>query len=85
MTEPQSRGQLGRGDEIHAMAELGRIQPEQKLACPDCRRPLPDWDIEKYEQKPRCPNCGTRVSLPEEVLERMRQARYLGRNLDIVG
>lgn len=67
------------------MAELGRIQPEKRVACPDCRKPLPEWGLEEYEKKPRCPNCGTRVSLPDEVLERMRQQQFLGRNLDLMG
>ncbi len=55
------------------------------MACPDCRKLLPDWGLEDFEKTPRCPACGTKVKLPDEVMEKMRSARYLGRNLDILG
>lgn len=67
------------------MAELGRINPEKRMACPDCRKVLPDWDVEDFERKPRCPSCGTRVSLPEAVLQKMRESQFLGNNLDLMG
>ena len=62
--------------------ELGRIQPVQRMACPECRKLLPDWGLDDFEKKPRCPSCGQRVKLPDEAMEKLRQARYLGRNLD---
>lgn len=65
--------------------ELGRIQPEQRMACPDCRKLLPEWGLEDFEKSPRCPHCGTRVKLPKEVMEKLRNARHLGRNLDLMG
>lgn len=66
------------------MAELGRINPEKRLACPDCRQVLPNWDVDEFEKRPRCPNCGRRVQLPENVMEKLRQSKTLGRNLDFM-
>lgn len=65
--------------------ELGRIQPEQRMACPDCRKLLPEWGLEDFEKTPRCPHCGVKVKLPEEVMNKLRNARHLGRNLDLMG
>ena len=65
--------------------ELGRIQPVQRMACPHCRQLLPDWGLEDFEKEPRCPHCGARVKLPEEVMDKLRQSKYIGRRLDIMG
>ena len=65
--------------------ELGRIQPVQRMACPDCRKLLPEWGLEDFEKNPRCPHCGVKVKLPDEAMEKLRAARYLGRNLDLMG
>jgi len=65
--------------------ELGRIQPQSRMACPDCRHVLPEWSLEDFEKRPRCPQCGVRVQLPESAMEKLRQSRYLGKNLDITG
>lgn len=65
--------------------ELGRIQPVQRMACPDCRQLLPDWSVDDFEERPRCPHCGVKVKLPDEVMEKLRQSKYLGKNLDIMG
>jgi len=65
--------------------ELGRIQPVQRMACPDCRKLLPEWGLEDFEKTPRCPHCGVKVKLPDEAMEKLRAARYLGNNLDLMG
>ncbi|MBT9585713.1 hypothetical protein IV102_20400 [bacterium] len=65
--------------------ELGRIQPVQRMACPECRKLLPEWGLEDFERVPRCPQCGAKVKLPEEVMEKLRQSQYLGKNLDLMG
>ena len=69
------------------MAELGRIRPQTKMACPSCCSFLDDFSIEDVaEEKPiHCPKCRQQVRLPEEMVARAIQQRYLGRNLDIVG
>lgn len=66
------------------MAELGKIQPQQKVACPHCRSLLPDWTSEEIlaDSEPRCPSCGKRVRLPEAVVEKAKKSRYLGTNMD---
>ena len=66
------------------MAELGKIHTRQKIACPHCRALLPDWSAEEIlaTDEHRCPDCGKRVQLPEAVLEKARQSRFLGNNLD---
>lgn len=64
--------------------ELARIQPVQKMACPDCRQVLPEWSVEEFENRPRCPHCGRRVQLPEATMEKLRASRYLGKNLDFM-
>lgn len=67
------------------MAEVGRINPEKKMACPHCRALLPDFSIDDIAEgkKLRCPKCKERVKLPDEVVERAKASRYLGRGLDI--
>lgn len=69
------------------MAELGRIEAQKRIACPSCRAVLPQWSSEEIlaSEQLRCPHCGQSVKLPDEVYERARQTRYLGRNLDITG
>lgn len=57
------------------------------MACPDCRTLLPDFPLDDVaEEKPiHCPSCKARLKLPDELVLRARQQRYLGRNLDIMG
>ena len=67
------------------MGNLGRIQPQTKMACPSCRHILQDFSIEEAAtgEPQSCPNCGQKVRLPEELVKRAKEQRYLGRNLDI--
>lgn len=67
------------------MAEVGRINPEKRMACPHCRALLPEWSVDEVlgAEKLRCPSCQRSVKLPDEVMERARRQRNLGRNLDI--
>ena len=67
------------------MAELGKIQAQKRIACPNCRALLPDWTPDEMLAGVHCPECRQPVQLPEEVLERARRSRYLGRSLDITG
>lgn len=69
------------------MAEVGRIQPQTRMACPNCRTLLPDFSIDDVaEERPvHCPQCRQQVRLPDELVARAKQQRYLGRNLDITG
>lgn len=67
------------------MAELGRIKPLTKMACPSCQVILPDFSIDDVAQERplNCPKCGQQVRLPEEMVARAKQHQYLGRGLDI--
>lgn len=69
------------------MAEVGRIEPQTRMACPACRNILDDFSIEDVaEDRPvHCPRCRQQIRLPEELVARAKQQRYLGRNLDITG
>ena len=69
------------------MAEVGRIQPLTKMACPNCRTLVGDLSIDDVaEERPiRCGRCQQQLKLPDEMVARAKQQRYLGRNLDIVG
>ncbi len=68
------------------MAELGRIDPIKRMQCPECRALLPDWTTEEaVAGELQCPSCSRPVKLPDEVVERARRSRYLGKNLDITG
>ncbi|CAN0249783.1 unnamed protein product [Phaeothamnion confervicola] len=69
------------------MAELGKIQAQKKIACPSCRKILPDWSAEEIlsGETLKCPSCLQPVQLPAEVYERAKKTRYLGVNLDITG
>lgn len=57
--------------------ELGRMQVERKLACPHCRKMLPDFDpqeiLEAHEFPLRCAECRKVVELPPEYVEQVRQ------------
>ncbi|MBI3927227.1 MAG: hypothetical protein HY319_16945 [Armatimonadetes bacterium] len=66
------------------MAELGNINPLKKMACPNCRAVLPEWSVDEILGKEplRCPSCGSRVKVPDDVLDRARRSRYVGGNLD---
>lgn len=67
------------------MAELGKINPIKRMACPSCTTLLPDWSVDEIlSDKPlKCPRCRARVKLPDEVMDRARAQRSLGNNLDI--
>lgn len=67
------------------MAEVGRIKPQQKMACPSCRALLPDFSIDEVAQgkQQKCPRCGQPVKLPDELVRRAKESQYLGRSLDI--
>ncbi len=69
------------------MSELGNIQPIQRMACAHCRALLPEKTLAAAleDDAVRCPACGGSIRLPAEVVERHRQKRFLGRNLDITG
>lgn len=67
------------------MGNVGRIKPQTKMMCPTCRRFLEDFSIEEAstgEPQP-CPHCGQLVRLPQELVSRAQQQRYLGGSLDI--
>ncbi len=57
------------------------------MACPNCRTLLADFSLEDVaEERPiHCPKCNQQLRLPSELVNRAKQQRYLGRNLDIVG
>ena len=67
------------------MANVARIKPTTKMACPSCRRILDDFSIEGAAsgEPQSCPGCGQKVKLPDELVQRAQQTLYLGRNLDI--
>lgn len=67
------------------MAEVGRIKPQQKMACPSCRSILPDFSIAEVAdgKQQKCPKCGQGVKLPDELVARAKRERYLGGSLDI--
>ena len=69
------------------MSELGNVQPIQRMACAHCRALLPEEVLaQALDGDPvPCPSCGGSVRLPDEVVERHRRSRYLGRSLDITG
>lgn len=67
------------------MAKVGRIEPLTKMACPSCQALLEDFSVEDVAtgEPQSCPKCGQKVRLPEELIARAKEQRYLGRNLDI--
>jgi len=69
------------------MSELGSIQPIKRMACAHCQALLPEETLAAAleDDTVRCPACAGSIRLPSEVLERHRQKRFLGRNLDITG
>lgn len=73
------------------MAELGQIHPEKKIACPHCNSPLSedivnalasDEIIDSGGGVP-CDSCGQLVRLPQNVINRLRGSRHLGKSFDI--
>lgn len=67
------------------MAQVGRIKPQTKMACPNCRTLLGDFSIEDVaDERPiNCPKCSQQLRLPEELVARAKRERYLGQSLDI--
>jgi uncharacterized C2H2 Zn-finger protein len=62
------------------MEELGRIDTERKLACPHCRKLLPDYtpgEILDESYPLRCGVCRRIVELPREYIEQVRR-KHLG-------
>ncbi|MBT9582649.1 hypothetical protein IV102_04830 [bacterium] len=57
----------------------GRMQVERKLACPLCRKLLPDFtaqEILESDQYPlRCGECRRVVELPPEYVESVRRSQ----------
>lgn len=57
----------------------GRMQVERKLACPHCRKLLPEFSVqeilESKEYPLRCGDCRRVVELPPEYVERLRQSQ----------
>lgn len=69
------------------MAELGNVNPIRRMACPHCGDVLPEATLQEaleFESVP-CPSCGGSIRLPQDVVQRARQQRHLGHNLDITG
>ncbi len=71
--------------ELQSMANLGRIKPQTKMACPNCRTLLGDFSIEDVAEERAicCPSCDQQLRLPEELVARAKRERYLGQSLDI--
>ncbi len=69
------------------MGNVGRIKPLTKMACPTCRNILEDFSMDDAAtgEPQACPNCGQLVRLPEELVRRAQEQRYLGGSLDIIG
>jgi DNA-directed RNA polymerase subunit RPC12/RpoP len=67
------------------MADVGRIKPLTKMACPSCRNLLQDFSIEEAAtgDPQQCPHCGQKVRLPAELVQRAKEERYLGNSFDI--
>ncbi len=67
------------------MTELGKIESSQKMACPNCRQILNDLDINSLanENIICCPECGQQIKLPDEIVKKIRQSKFIGQNLDI--
>ena len=67
------------------MSEVARIKPQTRMACPTCSHILRDFSLDEVaDGKPQsCPKCGQKVKLPDELVQRAKQTRYLGNNLDI--
>ena len=67
------------------MADVARIKPQTKMACPSCRNILGDFSVDEAAtgEPQSCPNCGQKVKLPDELVRRAKEQKFLGRNLDI--
>ena len=59
----------------------GRMDVARKMACPHCRKLLPDFApqeiIESKEFPLRCAECRKVVDFPPEYIERVRQSQSL--------
>lgn len=53
------------------MERLGRMDIERKMACPHCRKLLPDYAPEEIldDEPVRCSACRRIVELPPEYVE----------------
>ena len=67
------------------LANIARIKPIKKMACPSCRQILNDFSVEGAAsgEPQACTHCGQKVKLPNELVQRAKQQRFLGNNLDI--
>lgn len=67
------------------MVELGNVNPVKRLSCPECRELLDDGVLGRFldDDEVECPSCGRRIRLPGSALQKLRAAKYTGRNLDI--
>ena len=56
----------------------GRMDIERKLACPHCRKLLPDFTaqeiLESHEYPLRCSECRRVVELPADYIEKVRSS-----------
>ncbi|MEW6283667.1 MAG: hypothetical protein AB1758_33960 [Candidatus Eremiobacterota bacterium] len=70
------------------MAELGRVEPVRRMQCGHCGQFLRDFSPDEVlagDGEVECNWCGKTVRLPDDLVDRLRRSRYLGRNLDITG
>ena len=67
------------------MANIARIKPIKKMACPSCHQILTDFSLEGAAsgEPQECAHCGQKVKLPSELVQRAKEQRFLGSNLDI--
>lgn len=67
------------------MGNVGRIKPLTRMACPSCRNFLEDFSVDSAAtgEPQQCPHCGQKVRLPDELVKRAKESRYLGNSLDI--
>jgi hypothetical protein len=69
------------------MAELGRIEPVKKLACGHCQFILSDEDLEQLFSEEAdyiyCPHCNNPIKLPDYLVRKLIEKKYLGKIFDI--